>query len=307
MFACDALVRWWQRPLASFEPCVSFSPLVKEFFMKFLCSRFSLKRARRAVVLAVAIYCVFANVDLSHAGSIIAVSSNGSFSNPATGSFGNTGLSSDTADPGGLQFNKANALGITGLSISSTLTSDFPGGATSANTQTTVTSIKYNDTKKASNATITLYLMVGIDGFTSPTANPLELMATLGINNAAGASVTSQSWVNGVATATNPDGTANGAPGTSWQTGTTTGTVNPSNNVWSSPQQYTGGTPFSIYTLFEVTLVNNNVALTVSSQTQVANAPEPATMTLLGMGLVGMGGYAWRRRRQQQAAATTVA
>jgi PEP-CTERM motif len=34
----------------------------------------------------------------------------------------------------------------------------------------------------------------------------------------------------------------------------------------------------------------------------VSSAPEPASMTLLGIGIAGMAGYGWRKRKQKQAA-----
>jgi hypothetical protein len=55
------------------------------------------------------------------------------------------------------------------------------------------------------------------------------------------------------------------------------------NNIWGTHPPTLGGDPW--------------VIAAVSSST----TPEPASLTLIGIGAFGMMGYAWRRRRQQAA------
>jgi len=58
---------------------------------------------------------------------------------------------------------------------------------------------------------------------------------------------------------------------------------------------------FSLFQEFDITLNEEDASAQFSGSsvvTAVPDVPEPATMTLLGIGLAGMGVYGWRKRRR---------
>jgi hypothetical protein len=64
---------------------------------------------------------------------------------------------------------------------------------------------------------------------------------------------------------------------------------------------------YSILQLFRVSMAGDGTVVTLGGDTLLAQAPEPASMTLFGVGLAGMVGYGWRKRRQHQQATADVA
>jgi hypothetical protein len=63
---------------------------------------------------------------------------------------------------------------------------------------------------------------------------------------------------------------------------------------------YTAGpAPYSLTNVLTITFTQSNApqTATASSTLQTSTAPEPASLTLVGIGAIGLLGYGWRRRR----------
>jgi hypothetical protein len=136
--------------------------------------------------------------------------------------------------------------------------------------------------------------------FSSPLGSPVRVTNTgsasfTGVSTAGGATL--QSFADN--TATDPlFGTASGTSGISGAV--STGLVLNSHGFTPDPTNFEFArinTDFSLTSQVIVTLANTGATVGISTST-MATTPEPGTMTLLGIGLVGMASYGWRRRRQ---------
>lgn len=266
--------------------------------MNVLRSRLPVKRVNVFVfALALAVCGLLGNANVANAGSIILWS--------ATGADGSWTLVNSAGDggpgtPGGGQLGLPGNIPViaNGITVDALSLSSVQSAAASFTTTSTVTV----------NGNGTLYLAFGVTGFTMPAGtvkiktqvssllNPSPDTGTIDAHDA--------SWVtqNGLLPA------AGGSEfNSAWQTGTNLGGVpTPSSGiVVNSPQSIivdSLGTPYTITS--ELVIVVSGTGGSVNTSTTVTPTPEPTSITLLGIGLVGMAGYGWRRRKAANVEAT---
>jgi len=231
-------------------------------------------------LLAIAL-ATFGSSQAANAGSIIMFSSSGNANSWSTLA---SGTSDQTNGGGGLIYNSTNAGGISGLTVTTILTSNFPGVAVAANEQSASVRIVNNTA-----GTLTFYLGYGVDGFSQPRSAPVLKTSMSGTftdgNNGSEATITS--WVNPVSVnASNPNN--------NWMSGPQAGPV-AATGAWAATQVGTLANPFSLFQEVAVTVTAGEI-ITLSGDTVLS--PEPTTNILVCIGLVGMAGYGWSRRRQ---------
>lgn len=256
--------------------------------MRMLHARSPVKSVLLSVfAVALAICGVLGQAQIANAGTIIETSPNGSTWTAVPGLLG-----TETAG-GSFSVVSVNGVSVSGFSF----TSNWPGTTSSANTSTATTTL-INTT----GATQTVYVLYSISGFTGPQAPPSAalwasfsgVVETGGPNNTSAGTVSMIGSIN----ASNVLGSA-GLPG-NFQAVVPTVAL-PSLASYSSTTGVDNVNLLSgAFTLNQLIRVDiaAGAKISVTGTVSVSN-PEPATMSLLSIGLVGMAAYGWRKRRQQ--------
>jgi PEP-CTERM motif len=143
-----------------------------------------------------------------------------------------------------------------------------------------------------------ILIAVTSSGFTSPTTPPNVTMTssvsgTNNLNFLSGLSF--QSWANDTVPNPTDHKAETGSLTTGLQTGfPITGSFN--NSVDTTLTTLTS--PFTLSHLYTVTMTGSGFVVALGGETSLTQTPEPATITLLGVGIAGMAGYGWRKRKQ---------
>jgi hypothetical protein len=248
--------------------------------------------------IALAICAVLTGANSANAGmiTIYALSTGGNWVEIAT-------ATGDTSSPGAQLF--AGNTGPTTVNPNFTIVSAQASMTNGPQGEVASASLQIN-----ASAAGTLQIAIVSQGFSLPVGTNTPI-TTLGSANSATANVLSSVSATSYIDQSNGAGVTAGT-NTPASLGTAVGTINGvvnGTNVTFSPASTAYGplltSPYAVDQLYNVTFSGAGNIVGLSADTWLA--PEPASMTLLGIGIIGMAGYGWRRRRQQHAAADMVA
>jgi hypothetical protein len=273
---------------------------------------------RRSVILslfaiALAAFAMLGESNVANAGPISIIEASGSGTSGSWTTLGSgTAAASDLGISGSATTLNGVAIGI------STLASNY-SGTTVANTSQATLQITNNAT-----STQTVYLSFGVNGFTSPQSPVASLALWSSVSgtvtavgsNASANTILITGYVNQVQAP--GDSTNYGTAGSTGLSGTsaTPGLYTVAGNGPGGLGSYDSPTGVTLFSpLVGDFALNQEIVVTLSAGAQISiqgslqliPTPEPGTLTLIGIGVISMAGYGWRRRRQQQAAVDTVA
>lgn len=226
-----------------------------------------MNKLRLSILSCIAIALTAVGSHTAHAGVVTTIQLSGT-------SFTNAGL--QTAQPGSPALNgSTGGIAYTGLTASGT---DSYADLTSASATF----------KNSSGSTKSLYIIVTSTGYTSP-AGAVTVLSSLSGVSSKDTTASSVLTLKSVVGTLNPTGTQ-----------TQNFPVTPAGGGFND--NATGnianlGSPFTITQYIQVTLNTGAILKVVGAETSLSPTPEPTSMALLGIGIVGMAGYGWRRRR----------
>jgi len=194
-------------------------------------------------------------------------------------------------DPGGSVFKSSYTIGNFTLTNAQAAMTDNPADLTSSTFHIT----------HSGTGPDTLLLAVTAAGFTKPVGN-VSMISTVSGTNATGA-LTNLAYQSTLDLSNRTDHTAFGPDANTKTLGAQFG-FDVGDNFSDAkkgilPGLVTG--PYSMIQLFQITMAGDGTVVSLGGETLLAQAPEPASMTLFGIGVAGMIGYGWRRRRQNLA------
>jgi len=255
----------------------------------------------KAIFVAIAVtLAIFSGTRIANAGAVVEYY-NTTLSTPAwqnlagvggTNAQGTSGLVTSTLPGGGGGLLVSPNPTLQGVLVSfAALTSNWQGTAA----LTTVTGATVSLTNNSGSAQ-TLTFLFGVSGFTAPTGTAamavgVSSSAPIGVAN----TVSATSYVN---LGSNGSGGIAGDGGLTGQSATVTLTGTSATGSNSPATFVTGLSASNGFAINEVVTVTIAAGAQINFSVTTQLNPEPASMTLLVLGALGMAGYGLRRRRQ---------